>query len=183
MVQRHGLPTLRVDKIIPEGNAFIIMGSVSRWQWVGENYCAYLYVNQEKLIEGKFRDVNEVNRSVMFVTTGFAPNFMKVDETYPFFDGYWGQRAVLVFDNTLSWQETAFEPRDAVTHNVDGTTELVRGGWDHEHCDICWATIDLQENTVYMKNNDHAIVCLGCFENYILKKSIEFIPDSEINSQ
>ena len=60
-------------------------------------------------------------------------------------------------------------------HKKDGTKEVIRDGWEHEHCDICMATISNNKNIVYMKSNNDDNICLDCFENYILKKNIDFI--------
>ena len=176
-MQIDDLPKLKIDEIIYNSDHSIIIGFVNRWEWVGEKHAAYLYVNKEKVIEGEFQDVNEIEKSVKFITTDLILDIVKANETYPFFEGYWGQRAALVFDNSLQWEKTNFKPRDAIKHKDDGSKELIKDGWDHEHCDICWVTIDLHKNTVYMKSNLYFLVCLECFENYILKKSIDFITD------
>jgi hypothetical protein len=43
--------------------------------------------------------------------------------------------------------------------------KLIPGGWDHEHCDICWAKIT--EGDPYWANtNKVKIICKGCYEHY-----------------
>jgi hypothetical protein len=43
--------------------------------------------------------------------------------------------------------------------------ELLEGGWDHEHCDVCWAHIE--EGDSYWPNEDedggHVDLCEKCY--------------------
>jgi hypothetical protein len=69
--------------------------------------------------------------------------------------GYWLPRVQLVLDPTTTWTRTRFVPPDAFEQDAptpgwrqsrvaqpgdenrtDGV--IVAGGWDHEHCEICW---------------------------------------------
>ena len=177
MMQIDDLPKIMVQEIIDIDDRSIIIGSVDHWKWVGEGYSAYLFICDKEVIKGEFQDVNEISGSVKFISTGSASNNVRKNEAYPFFDGYWGQRASLIFNSSLHWEKNYFKLRDTIKHKDDGSTELVKDGWDHEHCFICWATIDLYQNTAYINSNEDDIVCLGCFENYISKKSIDFITD------
>jgi len=170
------LPKFRVVEISRNADQTAIIGSVSRWQWVGESHIAYLFISEKEIIKGKFRNVNEAKMTAQFFPSHLIETgTIKTKEAYPYFDGYWGEMALLVFDNTLRWQKTDFNPRDAIKHKNDGTKQFLKDGWDHEHCDICCGKISLSVNTAYMKSDKEDNICLGCFENYILKKSIDFI--------
>jgi hypothetical protein len=87
------LPTLRVAEIIHDDNRTTIVGSVDRWQWVGERHYAYLYISEKKVIKGRFHDVNKTTMTVKFTPTDSIADIIGVNETYPYFDGYWGERA------------------------------------------------------------------------------------------
>src|SRR5262249_17756355 len=41
--------------------------------------------------------------------------------------------------------------------------ELVEGGWDHEHCDVCWARIE--DGAIYWSNDgpEHVDLCSTCY--------------------
>jgi hypothetical protein len=43
--------------------------------------------------------------------------------------------------------------------------ELIEGGWDHEHCDVCWARI--QDGDSYWPNEDEDVgqvgLCEACY--------------------
>ena len=171
------LPVLIVSAVRPEPPQLV--GSVSRWQWVGEGHIAYLYLGGTKFIEGKFRNVNEISRSVCFAFKhpDRVPE-IQPGESIRYFDGYWGERALLVFDDSLGWHERVFEPRDAVKTFHDGHTEEIPGGWDHDHCSICWATISQRENTTFVKSIHNDSVCMECYRLYVLAKSIDFIQEA-----
>ena len=95
---------------------------------------------------------------------------------YEYLDGYWGQKAGLIFDSTLTWQRKEVVSRDAIFHVTDGTVSEIPGGWDHEHCSICWETISqfTEQKTGYV-NQKNQWVCTACFESYVKPKCLDFI--------
>jgi hypothetical protein len=89
-----------------------------------------------------------------------------------------GERALIALDRTLDWQQLTFEPRDAIKTYPDGGKEEIDGGWDHEHCAICWATISSHENPVFMKSSQDDCVCLACFRKHVEPRNIDFIEEA-----
>lgn len=171
------LPVFVVTSIQPDSPQ--LKGEVSRWDWVGERYIAYLYLGEDQLVKGRFRNVNESTNSVAFAFN--QPELVseiKSGASFPFFDGYWGERAKIALDKSLEWQEIAFKPRDAIYHYPGGRKEVRPGGWDHEHCVICWAKISLSENTNFRKSSQDHKVCLDCYGNHITSRNIDFMPDA-----
>ncbi len=171
------LPILIVSLV--QSDSPQLMGRVNRWQWVGEGHIAYLYLDANKPVEGKFCNVDESTKSVSFAFKhpDSATKIIR-DESIPYFDGYWEERALIVFDQNLVWEECTFKPRDAIKTYHDGRTDEIPGGWDHEHCDICWATISQKENQVFMKSSQGDCVCLNCFTNHVKAKNIDFIQEA-----
>lgn len=171
------LPIFVVSAVQPHSPQ--LKGRVNRWHWVGEGHLAYLYLGDDQLVEGKFRNVNQPTKSVSFAFKD--PDSVleiKPGESIPYIDGYWGERALIVLDRSLDWQECTFGPRDAIKTFHNGRTEEIPGGWDHEHCAICWATISQKENQVFMKSSQDDCVCLDCFRNHVEPRSIDFIEET-----
>src|SRR5690606_22800672 len=127
-----------------------LQGFVSRWLWVGEGHTAYLYLGDDRFVEGRFRnvDVSTKSASFAFESPESAPD-IRPNESIRYIHGYWGEKAIISLDRSLNWQELTFQPRDAIKTYNDGRTEEIPGGWDHEHCALCQATISLEENTVF----------------------------------
>jgi len=171
------LPVLVVSDV--QRHSPQLKGEVSRWHWVGEGHIAYLYLGGDRFVEGKFRNVNESTKSVSFAFKHpDSVSEIKPGEPIPYLDGYWGERALIVFDKKLDWHETTFQVRDAVHHRMDGTSKVDPGGWDHEHCAICWATISENENRNFVKSTQGHFVCLDCFRNHVEPRSIDFIEEA-----
>ena len=45
---------------------------------------------------------------------------------------------------------------------------MVRGGWDHEHCALCWVTISVNpedQHEGYTDGKDW--ICVACFQQYV----------------
>jgi hypothetical protein len=46
--------------------------------------------------------------------------------------------------------------------------EIVKGGWDHEHCGLCWTEISLAPGNQSAGYTDgKGWLCIACFEHYI----------------
>jgi hypothetical protein len=91
----------------------------------------------------------------------------------------------LVEDRQRTWHHAHFQPSDMLLFHrgpdegsigrqlqpgeipTDG--EVVKGGWDHAHCELCWAEISAAGNDNrdgYTDNVGHWL-CTTCFNAYI----------------
>jgi hypothetical protein len=86
------------------------------------------------------------------------------------YQGWWDPDQFVIAQTTPeTWQLVAFEPLDAELIRHDGSTEIIPGGWDHEHCRLCWAKIgksDDQLRRAYFDGSDW--LCTGCYETYVV---------------
>jgi hypothetical protein len=92
----------------------------------------------------------------------------------------------LARDTSRNWQHKAFAPADAIAApaTASGKGRMVRkmkpgekpregewgipGGWDHEHCGLCWKTISCDregDRSGYADGEDW--ICQECYEKYI----------------
>jgi hypothetical protein len=156
--------------------------------WVGDGWIAYLMADM-KLIRGRWHLRGDL--------WAFAPEdagavqALFADSEWAILDGYWGGRAELVLDLGRQWQRTRFEPRDAVRsmrHDViymkarssePAQGELVEGGWDHEHCEICWVTLGAGGTPDGYVSKGTTWVCERCYDAFVQRRSLEFIPIAE----
>jgi hypothetical protein len=141
-------------------------------------WTADFYMGHDKFVETRFLNINYQDLSgAILVNDLTRKDLFKIGAAYPFIDGYWGERAHLVYDSSREWRKVKFVPQDATRYHSDGTTEIVEGGWDHEHCAICWQTIspnELGNEYGYQDQND-SWVCQTCYKQYIVPKSLDFI--------
>jgi hypothetical protein len=92
--------------------------------WVGEGWIAGLYFGGGRFLWGRFRDVDSAAHTGSFYPDQVAEmSTLRLADSYPFMDGYWGGRAELVLDERRRWQRTRFEPSDLVRFPAAG------GGW------------------------------------------------------
>ena len=89
----------------------------------------------------------------------------------------------LVDDRSRHWRLTPFQPSDALRTEFDGQSitrkrevddatpsgaGVIPGGWDHEHCALCWREIALRPNADpwgYCDGRDW--LCKECYEKFI----------------
>ncbi len=157
--------------------------------WVGENWIAGLHLGGARFLWGRFSDIDLAAR-----TSSFTPEHpselsaLRPKEPYPFMDGYWGACAELVLDEARCWRRTVFQPTDMILYPGPGGTsmgtqsspespqggQVVPGGWDHEHCEICNKKIGHGgEREGYFSLPD-AWVCQECYNNFVVPRSLAF---------
>ena len=135
-------------------------------------------VNQNKFIWGRLSEINlQSFQTTVDVSFVVSREYLEICRVYPFLSGYWGDMAELVFDNSIIWKRVKFKPHDSTRYHPDGRVEIVKGGWDHEHCQICKQTISTYENDDHYgyANQDDNWLCDSCYHKYVLKKSLDFI--------
>ena len=162
----NDLPVFAVSAVQPDSPQ--LKGVVNRWRWVGEGHIAYLYLRAGTFVEGKFRNVDEATKSASFAfKKPDAVPVIQPGESIRYLDGYWGERALISLDRSLDWRELTFRASKRSTREI----------WDHEHCGICWATIDQNENSTFMKSNEDDCICMDCFHESVEVRSIDFIEE------
>jgi hypothetical protein len=53
--------------------------------------------------------------------------------------------------------------------------EVVRAGWDHEHCAICWETLGPGGQPEGYVSSQRIWVCERCYINFVERRSLDFI--------
>jgi hypothetical protein len=176
-----GQAGLRIPKRLQGYVALKCWGSFNNFkdlQKVKVGWIVKVFVGQGTFITARFLEVNPETSLGAVVTNDItSKDLFRIGSTYPLFDGYWGERTELVLDSSRNWQRIEFQPRDGVLYHNDGRVEVIEGGWDHEHCSICWENIspDQPDNKYgyFDQNNDW--VCQSCYEKYVIPKSLDFI--------
>lgn len=165
-------------------------GSFADDRWLGEGYIGYLFTIDERLVYGRFVTIDRIQKTATFVPDDVKElGHFQAGNTYYRIDGYWGERAELVLGPKRSWVRPPFEPVDAVRYESGSghvlgkasdqgyppTGAIVKGAWDHEHCDICWATISPRTDPIGMFSEPDHWVCRECYAKYVVPRSLDFM--------
>jgi len=151
------LPRFRVRKI--EHNPLRLIGELSSTQyesqtWVQARWIGDLRVGN-RFVTGRWSEAGS--------SWAFAPEDPSALDTignvrdFEVFEGYWGERAELVLNETLSWRESTWTDPN-----------------DHDHCRICWATINSEENACHFAASPALRVCSACHSSYVQPCNIDF---------
>ena len=180
------LPHLTLAAVHPEGLACRFDPS----RWIGEGWIGCIYLGNGRFLWGRFRQVDAVAINCIFSPDSDAESLsLCPGESYPYLDGYWGQRAELVLAEDRSWERRRFQPSDAVRYPVEGGNwlapqateasppggEVVPDGWEHEHCNICWEKIAEYAQLEGYFSEPNKWVCKQCFSNFVAPRSIAFV--------
>ena len=158
-----------------------------------DGWIAGIYLGGGRFLWGRFREVDAGARTCVFCQDDTAgPEALGVGESYPFMGGYWGERAELVLDEGRSWHRAEFRPGDMVRYPAEGGGqwatrssaqapaggEVVPGGWDHEHCEICRQTIGAGGEPVGFVSPPDSWVCEACYRDFVVPRSLAFAKES-----
>jgi hypothetical protein len=158
--------------------------------WVGEGWIGGLYLGAGRFIWGRFRHVDATARTCSFHPDQVGElSALRPGAQYPFIDGYWGESAELVLSERRQWQRTHLEPSDMARFPAPGGGwmatrysqeiptggEVVSGGWDHEHCDICQQKIGCGGAPDGYFSPPDAWVCEECYTSFVAPRSLAFI--------
>jgi hypothetical protein len=79
------------------------------------------------------------------------------------------------------WTWTEFAPHDTVHIHPDGRIEPAPGGWDHEHCVLCFETFSQYPGDLSAgyANQDDNWVCEECYLQFIRPDEAEQLAQSE----
>jgi hypothetical protein len=177
------LPRFAIQSI--EGGTAVGKADASRWIGVGHLVALVL---GERFIWGKWRGGESSGGSAAIqLDDPTHADALRVGEAYSFIDSYWGDRAELVLDSSTTWRKSVFAPVDAlsVSHpdstlitkaSPDGPSgQILAGGWDHEHCEICYQKIGIGSQAAGWLNSQSQWVCEACYSAYLATRSIEFV--------
>jgi hypothetical protein len=109
-----------------------------------------------------------------------------IAETYRAQGALWGagyvRKSHAITTGTFHWQRRLSQPRDALVRRAGGAIMLYRGGiydptefdlvkdgWKHDHCVICWKMLYDAENpdeSFGYTNGEHWL-CLQCYEAFL----------------
>ena len=169
------------------------IGRVELTAWVGEGRKLALRVG-DRFVWAHFVLVDKSTGAVRVrVEQDGDVAALTVGASYPFFDDYWGWQAELVLDRARAWHRETFRPVDAVqyiSYRADGrrtecwtkaTAEreggtLIPGGWDHEHCELCYEKIGHGGVAEGWTDGQGNWLCESCHDTRVVPRSIEFIP-------
>jgi hypothetical protein len=162
-------------------------------KWIGENRITCLWLGRDKFLWGRFHDVDKSEQTCVF-----APDKpeqagrLLAEKTYPYLDGYWGERAEIALDEKRNWHKVRFEASDAIefiTPNgrlvrkaiaTDTGGRLIPSGWDHDHCAILSEKIGRGGLPKGFNSEPDAWVCERCYVDFVKPKSLAFIPSWQL---
>lgn len=158
------LPTFTPKRVDVADEKVQIIGVVSAevymgQNWIGERWIGYIGRAGEPPVNGRWFEENELWR---FVSENPKTSEFKVGEQLQLYDGYWGERAYIVLAQ-MTWAEVRFEAKKQ---------------WDHDHCGICWATIDTQSPRCF-RSSERDVICPNCYDLFVQLQSLAFIEPTQ----
>lgn len=192
MKKLPNFPQFTVTKIQKNNNTFEVSGIFNHTKNLLES--RYWLINNDECPIGDLFNFKENEKIGAFTIFGEDGDIEKIQtsKTYACLSISWNwnlYRAIL--DPTTVWHKDTFKPSDAqvfylpngvrgwckfgqaINHKDAKIGEVIKDGWDHEECEICYSHIGRGGNSEYYKYDWHWL-CIDCFNKYASKHDLSF---------
>jgi len=147
---------------------------------------ALIYSNDEpkQLLLELHRLIAREDDKFVFETYDENVSPLNINSTYIYIPLWSKDQLEIAQSSSERWHKEQFKEQDMVTFSSDdgsvigrkveqddeiGNGTIVPGGWDHEHCELCYKTISAIEGYDSIAYTDKKNwVCEQCYEKYIL---------------
>ncbi len=156
---------------------------------------SWLYDPEEPLI-GDLEELVPTERRAVFATPDWTSRSRaQPGAALPWIDGYWqAYHVAMILQAPSTWQRTEFVPSDAQYFELAGqrgwqpvgadlpngavAREVVQGGWDHEHCELCQSKIGIGGAAVGYRDHLERWLCESCYNRYAKPRDLSFLIES-----
>jgi hypothetical protein len=173
-------------------NQTLILGAFSTREGVRDNR-GWLYRGEQGSIiadlVGDRRDEDDVVMLSVF-TEDLAPDVQR-GAVFPWLDSYWQPyQLAMVLASVERWERRRFLATPARYFKLQGATGwqpveaplpsgavdlgVREGAWDHEHCEICGASIGAAGEAEGFVDPDNRWLCVACYARYALHHDVSF---------
>jgi len=153
---------------------------------------SWLYDGDESLI-GDLEQLQRGERRAVFAAPYWTPESRaQPGISMPWIDGYWQAYHVsMILDTPGTWQRTSFVASDAQYFELAGHRgwqpvgqdlpngavgrDVVRGAWDHEHCELCQSKIGVGGAPVGYRDSANRWLCESCYDRYGKHHDLSFL--------
>jgi hypothetical protein len=153
---------------------------------------SWLYDPREPVI-GDLEELDPGTNEAVFWAPYWTPESVAhPGVALPWISGYWqAYHVTMILDAANAWRRADFIASDAQYFNLDGhrgwqkvgeelmdgavPTEVVRGGWDHEHCELCRAIIGSGGAPAGYVDPEDRWLCEGCYRRYAEPRDLSFL--------
>ncbi len=128
--------------------------------------------------------VDRLDNSLVFITYDVDESPLISGNFYPFYSLWTPNQLELAQDDGRHWVRMTFENQNMIAFKLEGGGTIgrklvegeeikggnvIRGGWEHEHCELCFVTISAAKGFQHDGFKDGSEwLCQACYEKYIL---------------
>jgi hypothetical protein len=184
-----------IQKAVQQGDRTLLKGRMTKpgRRSVGEQLSLFITIEDD--VQGIVTEFDpDAATAVLSVVTEHLHPAVVPGASFPVYDNYWVGKLHLVLDDDVHWTRMQFVAPDAFVEpsetpgwrkwriatpedesRTDG--QIVKGGWDHEHCELCWQKIgDGGEPNGYFDGTNNW-VCDRCYNRFIGPRDLRFVLD------
>jgi len=190
-VKLSDLPQFAIEGVEDADTNPRLVGRLSQLKGVREG-SSWLYAGDESVI-GELEQLDVASGSAVFSAPFWtADSPARPGTSLPWLDAYWqAYHVTMILDPANVWRREEFVASDAQYFEVDGhigwqkigqefpegavPRQVARGGWDHEHCEICAAHIGTRGARAGYVDTMERWLCEACYNRYAQPRDLSFL--------
>jgi len=156
----------------------------------------FLYVSRKDSVYLLRKTFNRTSRNATFIAWPSPKKPLNKGSSYPYIDYYWSpKQASFALEPDTNWRRTLFRAEDSVRYRdpkVPGwwtshvasapvskgaaDVQIIKDGWDHEHCNFCRAEIGRHGDPYgYYSKSDNDWLCVSCYKKFVARHDLRFL--------
>lgn len=190
-MELRDLAQFEIEGVRDSATDIRLVGRLSHLRGVQEGG-SWLYAGDDSVI-GDLEELDPATGAAVFWAPYWTPESpAQPGAVLPWLDAYWQAYHVsMIVDPTNAWRREAFVASDAQYFELDGhrgwqkfgeaflegaaPREVVRGGWDHEHCELCRAHIGASGAPTGYVDLEDRWLCEACYHRYAASRDLSFL--------
>ena len=190
-MELRDLPQFTVREVRDADTSPKLVGRFSHLSGVREGR-SWLYDMSEPLT-GDLENLDSATEEAVFDAPYWTPESVaRPGVALPWIDGYWqAYHVTMIIDTANVWRRADFVASDAQHFTIDGhggwqrvgeesmegaiPTQVVHGGWDHEHCELCRARIGSGGAPAGYVDSEDRWLCDDCYRRFAEPRDLAFL--------
>jgi len=190
-MELRDLPQFAIESVRDAESDPRLVGRLSHLAGVREGR-SWLYAADESVI-GDLEELDLATGAAVFSAPYWTPEGpARPGVSLPWVDGYWqAYHVTMILDPANAWRQAEFVAGDAQYFELGGhrgwqklgqeflegamPREVVRGGWDHEHCELCRANIGAGGAPAGYVDAEERWLCEACYRLYAKPRDLSFL--------
>jgi hypothetical protein len=191
------LSQFTIQQMVQQSDHSLLSGRITKPGRLSSGEHLSVFISLKENARGVLTELDpDAALAVLSVNAKNLHPALVIGATFPVYDAYWARKLPLALDDDIHWTRMQFVPLDAFVEpsenagwrkwriatpddskRTDG--RIVPGGWDHEHCELCWHKMGPAGDSDGYFSGAKQWVCVSCYDCFIQPRNLQFVMEGD----